>query len=36
MFKDKITACCEVLKLGQSLVENYDKLEAESHDEYLL
>lgn len=36
MLKDEITACCKALKLGQSLVENYDKVEAESHEEYLL
>jgi len=36
MLKDEITAYCKALKLGQSLVENYDKVEAESHEEYLL
>ena len=36
MLKDEIIACCKALKLGQSLVENYDKVEAESHEEYLL
>lgn len=36
MLKEEIAACCKALKLGQNLVENYDKMKAVSHEEYLL
>jgi len=36
MLKDEIAACCKALKLSCNLVENCDKIEAQSHEEYLL
>jgi len=36
VLKEEIAACCKALKLGQNLVENYDKVKAISHEEYLL
>jgi len=36
MLKEQIAACCKALKLSHNLVENCDKIEAESHEEYLL
>ena len=36
MLKDEIAACCKALKLSHNLVENCDKIEAQSHEEYLL
>lgn len=36
MLKEQIAACCKTLKLSHNLVENCDKIEAESHEEFLL
>ena len=36
MLKEQIAACCKALKLSHNLVENCDKIEAESHEEFLL
>ena len=36
MLKEQIAACCRTLKLSHNLVENCDKIEAESHEEFLL
>ncbi|ERM91155.1 hypothetical protein O163_12130 [Caldanaerobacter subterraneus subsp. yonseiensis KB-1] len=36
MFKEQIAFYCERLKLSHNMVENCDKIEAESHEKYLL
>ncbi|MEQ2128803.1 hypothetical protein QTP99_02150 [Caldanaerobacter subterraneus KAk] len=36
MLKVKIAFYCKTLKLSHNMVENCDKIEAESHEEYLL
>jgi len=36
MLKEQIAACCKTLKLSHNLVENCDKIGAESHEEFLL
>jgi len=36
MLMDEIAACCKVLKLGKSLVENCRKVTGDSNEEYLL
>ncbi|KXG74324.1 hypothetical protein [Thermotalea metallivorans] len=34
--RDEIAACCKALKLSRNLVENCGRIEAKSHEEYLL
>jgi DNA replication protein DnaC len=36
MFKEQIAFYCKTLKLSHNMVENCNKIEAESHEEYLL
>lgn len=36
MLIDDIAECCKTLKYGQHLVDNCQKIEASSHQEYLL
>ncbi|MDK2788825.1 MAG: hypothetical protein PWP07_2070 [Epulopiscium sp.] len=36
MFNEQIAFYCKTLKLSHDMVENCDKIEAESHEEYLL
>ncbi|KYO67333.1 IS21-like element helper ATPase IstB [Thermovenabulum gondwanense] len=36
MLRDEIADCCKALKLSQNFAENFDKIEAKSHGEYLL
>jgi len=36
MLKEQIAACCKALKLSHNPVENCDKIEVESHEEFLL
>lgn len=36
MLKDQIAACCKALKLSRNLVENCGRIEAFSHEEFLL